>query len=137
MQIKISHVFTPSENQVNKGILGTANLALTDDDGAPIVYLSGITVRRTKDGKTRFLSMPSYSINKNGETVYRSHFSLFPLGKTDETKAAQRARMDKLCGDVLRVLDAGGTQRNTGAPPAQAAPIQDTEGIKTTPWGAV
>jgi hypothetical protein len=129
MKIKISQVFTPSDLQKAKGIMGTANLAIVDGDDNPIVYLNGMTVRRTKDGKQRFLSMPSYSIQKGGETQYRNHFSMFPSSKESESRDAQRARMDSLTNDVLRILDNGGTHPNS-KPAAPAAPATATA---TTP----
>jgi hypothetical protein len=119
MQIKISHVYTPSEKQNSAGILGTVNLAIHDEGNNPVVYLNGLTVRRSKSGD-RFLSAPSYSIGEGEAKKWRTHFSLFPFTKASEDNSAQKNRMDSLTKEVLRVLDAGGTSRDT--PPATVAP---------------
>jgi hypothetical protein len=135
MKINISQVFTPSPNQTAKGILGTANLAILDDEGNPVAYLNGMTVRRTKDGKNRFLSMPSYAIKKEGETQYRNHFALFPSGKEDSSRQAQRARMDSLTNDVLRILDNGGThKKDFGNAPTAANPTPPPVPPAAEPW---
>jgi hypothetical protein len=124
MKIRISQVIPPTQNQINAGILGTVNLEIDGDGGNVVVKLNGFTVRKNKTSGERFLSEPSYKVEKNEEARYYNHYKMFPGVKDDDaTTSAQRDKMDKLVTEVLRILDAGGTQKpaQPAAQPAAAA----------------
>lgn len=134
MKIEIVEVINPTDKQKAAGILGSVNLAITDDNGAQVVYLRGIGIRSTKDGKQRFLSPPSYSFDKDGEKRYVPHFKIFPFGENEEFNKTQRDRMNTLTDDVLRALDKGHTRPSAApatspTPQAAAAPAGAKE-----PW---
>lgn len=131
MDIKVTDVMMPSEAQKNSNIHGSVSIEILADDGSTVVRLSGISVRKTKDG-TRFLAMPSFPVGKGDQAKYLNHYSIFP-GKGDDSDLSkkQRARMDKLTADVMRILDAGGTKRKETAPKPAAA-----TGTKKEPWDA-
>ncbi len=133
MEIKIVDVMTPSPAQTQNNILGTVAVEILADDGSVIVRLNGLTVRKAKDG-TKFLAMPSFQVGKEGNEKWLNHFKLFP-GNNDESDLSkkQRARMDKVATDAIRILENGGTrQRNTGAPASAKAPV--AAGKKKEPW---
>lgn len=121
MNIEIVEVMNPSEKQKAAGILGSVNLAITDDNGVQVVYLRGIGIRSTKDGKSRFLSPPSYQFEKDGEKRYVPHFKIFPFGDNEELNKTQRGRMNTLTDDVLRALDKGHTRPSATQSPAPQA----------------
>ena len=134
MEIKIADVVTPSPAQAAKNILGTVAVEVCADDGSVIARLNGITVRKAKDG-TRFLAMPSYQIGEGDNKKYLNHYTIFP-GKSDDsdTSKKQRARIDKLATDAIRLLDSGGT-RIRGQAPAMAAPAKTASATsKKEPW---
>lgn len=134
MDIKIADVIAPSPAQVKKNIFGTINIEICADDGTTVVRLNGITVKKSKDG-TRFLAMPSFKIGQEDNEKWLHHYTLFP-NKNDDSPLTQkqRARMDKLTIDAMRLLDSGGTKRtdNTAKPTAAAS----TTTKKQEPWDA-
>jgi hypothetical protein len=135
MEIKIIDVMTPSQAQAKNNILGSVTLEITADDNTPIVRLTGITVKKSKDGN-RFLSMPSFKVGQADKERWLNHYSIFP-GKADDSELSQkqRKRMDKLTQDVLRVLDSGGTKQRTETYPKQNnSTASASSSKKTEPW---
>jgi len=104
--IKISGVYPPTDNQKNAKIMGVVNFSIVDDAGTDLVYLNGCMIRESKDGGM-FISMPSYKVGEK----YRNHFRIFPGSKDEEASKSQRARMDALTKECLRILNDGGTPR--------------------------
>jgi len=126
MKINILDVITPSDRQKQSGILGTVNLEMTNDNGQPIAKLNGLTIRANKQTGERFLSEPSYKVEKQGQAAtYYKHFQLYPWKRDDGDTVinAQKASNDKLTAEVVRLLDAGGTKGNKPAA-AKTAPSE-------------
>jgi len=128
MNIKITDATCPSEKQIKSNIHGTVNIMVLSDDNTPVVRLSGITLRKDKNGNS-FLSMPSYKVGEGEEAKYYNHFSLFPLDKNDQSLSdSQKQRLEALTSEVVRILANGGTRVNkvgktaeNGSTPARAA----------------
>lgn len=135
MNIKIVEVIGPSDKQKAAGILGSVNLAITDDNDVQVVYLRGIGIRSTKDGKSRFLSPPSYKMTRDGQDKYVPHFKIFPFGEDETLNKTQRDRMNQLTDDVLRALDKGHT-RSAGDNPTASTPAAPQPAPQAAPAGA-
>lgn len=142
MNIQIVDVIPPSEAQVKSNILGTVNLMIVGEDNMPIARLNGLTVRRNKQEK-RFLAAPSYPVGEGEKKQWYNHYTMFPTKTDDDSfNNKQRATMDTLTEEVLRVLDSGGTrkQKPSGggggqAKPQAVAPTSSSAGSKTKdPW---
>lgn len=94
------------------------NLEICEDNGIGVVRLSGLTIKARKSDGERFLSAPS---QKMPDGKYKSHFDIFGFRKDDEAyNTKQKASTNDLTTEVLRILDAGGTQRRA---PAGAAAV--------------
>lgn len=136
--IQIVDVIAPSENQIKSNILGTVNLMIVGQDSLPIARLNGLTVRKNKEGK-RFLAAPSYPVGEGDKKQWYNHFTLFPTKTDDDSfNNKQRATMDVLTEEVLRILDTGGTRKrgpSSGKPQATAAaPAPSVATSKKDPW---
>jgi len=135
MEVKIAEVYTPSDAQLKSNIHGSVNLEILGDDGTPYARLSGLTIRKSKEGAF-FLAPPSYKVEKAGQDVkYYNHFALFPVKTGDEFKAfneKQKDRMKALTDDVMRLIAKGGTKRNTQTPAPSIPPRAQS---KAEPWG--
>jgi len=137
MNVNIVDVFAPSEAQVKKNILGNANLEVVSADGILVVRLSGLTLRKTKNGDY-FLSPPSYDYLKNGEKMYRKHYDLFPFKMGEENKEFnnnQKQRSKAITDEIVRLVNNGGTKRtgSSSGPTTQAT--SSTKPKASEPWG--
>lgn len=126
--MKINGVYTPSDKQKEKGIGGTVNLSIVDDNDRVLTQLNGIMIRQSKEGN-RFLAAPGYSIAddpQTGQKRYRNHFKLFPLSDNEQDNATQKERMASLTAEVTKILDAGGTPKSSDNTTAPSKPATTT-----------
>jgi hypothetical protein len=117
--IKIHAVYPGTEKQVAKGIHGTVNLNIVDDNDVIVTSLSGIMIRKNGQTGDYFLAAPSYTAGNDdqGKPRYRNHYRLFPLGSDDEMNARQKERMAELTREVVRTLQEQSSKGTPSTPP--------------------